>query len=190
MTLSDTQHRAIGEMCLARSASPSPSANLRIPSVSNRSIRQSSSRSRPDPLVEVQRRFVPLQRAPFEPGVTALLGASGQVLHHRQADAAAAVLGPHVDVLEPDARAALEGREVGEEDRVADRFSVGRLDQERLGGRAARTASGAGPRRRRRPPCRVSRRPPARGSGRRAAHVRFGRGADLDVVGAGHRHAA
>jgi hypothetical protein len=56
------------------------------------------------------------------------------VLHDGAADAAAAVLGADVDVLEPDAGAALEAGEGGEEDRVADRFAVGGLEQERLGG--------------------------------------------------------
>ena len=60
-------------------------------------------------------RFTLNRGAPFEPHVVALDHESGQVLHHLSADAAAAVLGPHVDVLEPDPRPAHEGRERREE---------------------------------------------------------------------------
>src|SRR3954468_23135417 len=69
-----------------------------------------------EPLVEVQRRFVPIERHPLQPHVAALLGQLGEVLHDGAADAAAAVLGADVDVLEPDAGAALEGGKGGEED--------------------------------------------------------------------------
>jgi hypothetical protein len=73
--------------------------------------------------------------APFEADVAPLQRQCRQVLHHRPADPAAPVLGPDVDVLEPDPGAALEGRERRVEDRVADRLAV-RFDDQRLGGAA------------------------------------------------------
>ena len=74
--------------------------------------------------VELERRLVPVQRAPLQPHVAALERQRRQVLHHQPADAAAAVLRPHVDVLEPDPGTALEGREGRVEDRVADRLAA------------------------------------------------------------------
>jgi hypothetical protein len=96
-------------------------------------------------LVELQRRFVPVEGDPLQADVAAFLGDAREVLEDLAADAAAAVLGLDIDVLEPDAGAALEAREGRVEERVADDLaadSTTRASAARCSNSVARRISG------------------------------------------------
>src|SRR6188508_334371 len=71
-------------------------------------------------LVEADRAFVPVEDAPFEAAATARRGEAGEVLEQGLANALAALGRLDEEVLEIEARAREEGREVGEEERERD----------------------------------------------------------------------
>src|SRR6202020_3142779 len=61
--------------------------------------------------VEVERRRVPIERGPLEPRVAARASNPRQVRDQRATDAGAPASGRDVEILEPDTRTALPGRE-------------------------------------------------------------------------------